>query len=362
MPGSIDKKQRNGKWRVRWRDHPRGKQHVRHFAKKGEAEKFLAGINVQQANGTYVPPSAGARSFRDYVEEWQASQVQLRPSTAAQLDTHLRLHILPTFGDMPLRAIERSHVRAWVKERDAHLAASTLTTVFRYLSSILKSAVADRIIPRNPCADVRLPKIDKARVRPLELAQVAALANGLNDRYRAMVWLGVGSGLRISEALGLVRDRIDMTAGTVTVDQQLVCVQGFDLYLGPPKTQASRRTVPLGKSTLATLEAHMDAYPPGDWGLVFTRADGKPIRRSVASRIVSEAAKKNNVPGTFHDLRHTYASLLIGAGESVKVVQARLGHASASETLDTYSHMWPADDQRTRDIIDRALGVATPSE
>jgi integrase len=62
-------------------------------------------------------------------------------------------------------------------------------------------------------------------------------------------------------------------------------------------------------------------------------------------------------PGTgFHSLRHYFASLLIRHGESVKTVQARLGHASAVETLDTYSHLWPDSDDRTREAIDSVLG------
>ena len=85
---------------------------------------------------------------------------------------------------------------------------------------------------------------------------------------------------------------------------------------------------------------------------------GKPITRSMFRHKWRAAAQTAGLPaGTgFHALRHYYASLLIRHGESVKTVQARLGHASAVETLDTYSHPWPDSDDRTRDAIDSVLG------
>ena len=96
---------------------------------------------------------------------------------------------------------------------------------------------------------------------------------------------------------------------------------------------------------------------PGPDGLAF-RLSGKPITRSVFGHKWRTAVKAAGLPvGTgFHALRHYYASLLIRHGESVKTVQSRLGHASAVETLDTYSHLWPDSDDRTRDAIDSVLG------
>jgi integrase len=92
--------------------------------------------------------------------------------------------------------------------------------------------------------------------------------------------------------------------------------------------------------------------------LVFTDDAGRPLRRTRFSGIWRPAAASAGLHGgaTFHDLRHYYASLLIRNGESVKVVQKRLGHKSAVETLDTYSHLWPDSEDRTREAVDRVLG------
>jgi integrase len=99
-------------------------------------------------------------------------------------------------------------------------------------------------------------------------------------------------------------------------------------------------------------------FPADTDGLVFTLS-AKPITRSVFGHNWRTAVKASGLPaGTgFHALRHYYASLLIRHGESVKTVQSRLGHASAVETLDTYSHLWPDSDDRTRDAIDSVLGA-----
>ena len=101
----------------------------------------------------------------------------------------------------------------------------------------------------------------------------------------------------------------------------------------------------------------MAAYPLGSDGLLFTNPQGGPLRRTRFSEVWRPAVKAAGAPnGTgFHALRHYYASLLIDGGESVKIVQARLGHATASETLDTYGHLWPDTDDRTRAAVDRGL-------
>ncbi len=134
------------------------------------------------------------------------------------------------------------------------------------------------------------------------------------------------------------------------------------LEFGPLKTKASYRTIPLPKVVVEALNTHLaDQHAAAD-GLVFT-LDGLPITRQTfghAWRPAAKAAELTEATGTgMHALRHYYASLLIRFGESVKTVQARLGHATAAETLDTYSHIWPDSDDRTRDAIDSVLGDQT---
>lgn len=383
----ADRKGKGNRWRVRWREDD-GRQRNKMFARKADAERHLAEVVSSMARGTYLDPGAGRVCFRDYAETWRTAQAH-RPTTAAQAETHLRRHAYPVLGDRPLGAVRRTEVQALVTRLAETLAPSTVRTVHSYVAAVFKAAVADRLIATSPCQRIALPKATPARVEPLSVDAVEALADAVPDRYRALLVLGAGTGLRQGEALGITVDRIDFLRRTLRVDRQLVLMAGAPPYLAPPKTPASVRTIPLPRVVVDALAAHLAAYPAQvrdieyragagapvveRVALVFTTESGTPIRRTrfsdrvwcpAVETVRTAAAEDESAPRlpvkapTFHDLRHFYASLLIRHGESVKTVQARLGHASAAETLDTYSHLWPDSDDRTREAVDTVLGAA----
>ena len=226
------------------------------------------------------------------------------------------------------------------------------------LSGILRSAVRDQRIVGTPCEGSSLPKAERRQVVPLAIAEVLALTEAMPDRYRALVTLSAGTGMRQGECLGLTVDRVDFLHRELRVNRQLVTPHEGAPGFGPPKTAASVRTIPLPQTVRLALAAHLEQFPSDE--LFFTTPDGQPIRRPVFSRTWRPAATRVGLSTdqTFHDLRHFYASLLLRHGELIKTVQARLGHASAAETLDTYSHLWPDSDDRTRTAIDEAFSAA----
>jgi integrase len=335
--------------------------------------------------GQYVDPKAGRTRFRDYAEQWRAAQVH-RPTTRAHVETMLRRHAYPTFGDRELASILPSEVQAWVA--GLLLSPATVGVVHGLVSSVLKAAVSDRRIASNPCAGTRLPKRTPHRVTPLPADVVERVRHAAPAPWRAAVVLASATGMRQGEVLGLTLDRVDFLRRTVTVDRQMITVAGVAPYLGPPKTAASHRTIPLPQVAVDALAEHVRLSRPRPgpvvWKtpertleavceLLFTDA-GEPWSRQNFGRAWRAATKAaSNCPrhrrakrvkdapcvcieADFHELRHFYASLLIRHGESVKTVQARLGHASAAETLDTYSHLWPDSDDRTREAVDTVLG------
>ena len=348
---------KGGRWRARYRA-PDGASRSKVFDRKVDAERFLVAIEHSKLTGGYVDPSAGRITLRSYAESWRGAQVQHRASTATQVESHLRNHVYPAFGDRPIASIRPSEVQAWVKERSEHLAPATLEVAYRYLVSIMRAAVDDRVITRNPCVRIKLPKIERAIVVPLTVDEVERLHDAMPARLRAAVTVAAGTGLRVSEILGLTVDRVDFLRRSLRVDRQLVMAPGQGPTFGPPKTAASVRTVPLPSVVGEALAAHIAAYPSGGHGLIFTSVAGQPLRRSTFWDTWRRAVEAAGMPVglRFHELRHFYASLLIRHGESVKVVQERLGHASAAETLDTYSHLWPDSEDRTRAAIDAVLG------
>jgi integrase len=344
-PSANDGK--GNRWRARYVDE-QGLEHARGFARKVDAQRWLDEVTAAVVTGQYVDPKAGQVTFRDYAERWRGMQVQ-RPSSRAHIETMLRRHAYPVLGDRPLSSILPSDIQAWVKGLE--LAPATIGVVHGVVSTIMKAAIRDRRVVANPCDGSKLPKVQRQQVVPLTTEQVAA-------QLQALVTLAAGTGMRQGECLGLTVDRVKFLERTVTVDRQLVTVPGQPTSLGPPKTQASNRTIPLPQIVVDALAAHLAAFPAESDGLLFTLS-GKPITRQTIGHKWRPAVVKAGLPaGTgFHALRHYYASLLIRHGESVKTVQARLGHASAVETLDTYSHLWPDSDDRTRDAVDSVLGV-----
>lgn len=332
------------------------------FVRKGDAVRHLAEVEHRKMTGGYVDPAAGKITFRSYAEQWRTAQVH-RPGTAQSVEQHLRRHVYPRLGRRPIAAIRPSEVQAMVTRLSASLAPSTVAVVYGRVAAVFRAAVHDRVITFSPCVDVRLPsKPPQQALKVLSTDQVMAIADAVPARYRALVLTGAGIGLRLGELAGLALDRIDFLRRHVKVDRQLVRSRvAGGVALAAPKTPASYRTVPLPASVGEVLAAHLTQWAPHpELGVVFTNERGAPVQERTYRGVWATARARAGLPewATPHDLRHYYASVLIRSGASVKVVQARLGHASAKTTLDTYAHIWPDDEDRTRAAIDTVLGGA----
>jgi integrase len=362
MASAQKKYDRDGRligWQARWRDPDTSAQRSKTFRLKRDAEKWGSRMETAKADGTYIDPAAGKVTFRTYAEGWRAVQVH-RPGTAEQVRANLTNHVYPVLGARPMASIRTSELQALVKGMSETLAPSTVEVVWSWVATVFKAAVADRVIPSTPCAGVKLPEVEHSRITVVSAETVAALTDAISPRYRAVVVLGAGSGVRISEALGLTVDRIDFLRRHVTIDRQLARAGGRAPTFAPVKDKKNRpRTIPVGQVVLDELAAHIAAYGTSDDGLVFTTAARAKVAHTTWGDAWSTAAKAAGLTTGegFHTLRHFYASALIASGASVKEVQERLGHTSATITLDTYGHLWPGDDERTRDAIDAALAA-----
>lgn len=248
-----------------------------------------------------------------------------------------------------------------MKALSAKLAPGSVEIVYRWVSTIFKAAVGDRLIASSPCMRIALPKRTDIEVIPLSVSEVESLVAAVPDRYRALIVFAAGMGLRQGECFGLSVDRVDFLRRTVRVDRQLISACGGVPEFGPPKSKAGFRTVPMPEVVGTTLAEHLARYRPGPAGLVFVNTICQPLRRNTAGDMWHRVADRAGLSkwATFHDLRHFYASLLIARGCSVKTVQKRLGHQSAMETLDTYGHLWPDSDDETRDAVDHVLAGLT---
>lgn len=341
-------KRPNGQWRARYRDEA-GKEHARHFAKKGEAQQWLNQVTAAVVRGDYVDPKAGRITLRAYAAQWEAVQVS-SDGTARIVDNALRLHLLPALGERPIASIRATEVQGFVKQLEAkRLSPGTVRGIYHVTSQVFAAAVDDRLLARTPCTRVRLPSLNEEPVVPPTVEAVTAMTSAVDARWRALVVTLAGSGLRIGEALGLEVGDVDFLRRTISVERQRL--QSGDI--GPLKSRRSRRVVPVGQVLIDELALHLRDYPTT--GTLWRDELGQPLRYRRWRSLWESTAKRAGVDFTSHDLRHFYASALIAGGASVKQVQERLGHASPVITLQTYSHLWPGDDDRTRDVMDKAL-------
>jgi integrase len=355
-------KRRGSSWQATYRG-PDGRERTKTFRLRVEAEGWVSDELSALRHGAWIDPKAGKITFSDFARSWQAAQVH-RPTTAAAIDSALRNHVFPVFEERPIASIRPSEVQAWVKGISGQIAPSTVKVVVQNFRSILNAAVRDQVIARSPCVGVKLPADDRPQVQPLETPEVFALIEALPDRYRGLAVLGVGAGLRSGEALGVSTDEVDFLRRSLSVRQQLVTLPTGETVVAPPKTSSSVRTIPLPDFVTSALAEHLASLPKGYSGLLFTMPDGRPISRNRFGDLWRSAVKTTGLRHgiRYHELRHYYASLLIRHGESVKTVQSRLGHASAVETLNTYAHLWPDSEDRTRTAIDEVLGSAARAE
>lgn len=351
----------NGRWRARYRDST-GREHARHFLREDDAQRWLDSLTAPRAIGRRAHELDDV-TFREYAEVWRSIRLH-RASSGAHVETMLRRHVYPTLGGRRLGTIVHSDIQTWVStlSTTAGLAASTVRVVHGIVSSVFLAAVRDRRLATNPCEGTRLPVRERRLVVPLRTEQVTRLRAEVPHELRALVTFTAGTGMRQGEVFGVTRDRLrlDGSDPVVIVDRQLRTLPGPATAFGPLKTSSSRRIIPLPRVVVTALGEHMRTYDRAEDGLVFTLA-GRPIVRSAFGHVwrpAARAAELSEVTGTgMHALRHYYASLLIRYGESARTVQARLGHASPSETLETYAHLWHDSDDRTRSAIDTELAL-----
>jgi integrase len=222
--------------------------------------------------GTWTDPTHGKMTFASWLEAWWETAADLRPSTTARDRSYFDSMVLPRFGTTPLAAIKQRDVQAWVADLRARgFAPATVVKAYQLLGRTMTAAVNADMIARSPCRAVRLPKVEREEMRFLTPADVARLAGVINPRYRALVLVAACGGLRIGELAGLRRRRVDLLRGTVDVAEIVVEVRG-QLYTGPPKTRAGRRTVGIPRAVVEELAAHMGTGRPGRCPRVHRRA------------------------------------------------------------------------------------------
>lgn len=319
---------------------------------KKDAQAYLNKVLRERDMGTYIEPAK--LSLDEYLAKWlaTAAKPRLRPRTFESYERLLRCHVRPTLGNRALSAITPMEIQALYNgmQEQKDLSARTVRYVHAVLRNALGQAVKWRFLQQNPTDNVDLPRQQREEMSPLSSEEVKHFLEACEeDRFGMVFRLLLTTGLRPGEALALRWSDVDLEAGRLHVQRSLVPGKGFE----EPKTARARRVVPLPPSVTKAVKQHKKAQTEArlqagenwqDLNLMFTGSEGQPVHyRNLVRRHFKPLLVKARLPENLrlYDLRHTHATLLLKEGVNPKIVSERLGHASITLTLDTYSHVLP---------------------
>lgn len=356
MAGNIAKRA-NGKWRARYRDEA-GKEHSRHFDRKIDAQQWLDQVTSAVVTGTYADPKAGRVTFAAFFGEWSARQVWAHGTVLAM---SLAARSVP-FAGKPMKQVRRSDVETWIKQMNAAgLAPGTIKTRYVNVRSVFRAAVKDRVIGSDPTDGVRLPRGRRAEVAmsiptPEQVGQLMAVAD---ERFQPFIALCAFAGLRLGEAAGVQLGDVDFLRRSLKVSRQVQRVNGGAIDVRAPK-YGSERVVYLADSLINVLAEHVTAHgTTGKDRWLFAGEGDDPPHQNTVGYWWRRTLRDAGLTGIkLHDLRHFYASGLIAAGCDVVTVQRSLGHAKATTTLNTYAHLWPTAEDRTRKAAESIMSAS----
>ncbi|PNG96570.1 tyrosine-type recombinase/integrase [Streptomyces malaysiensis] len=367
-------------WEVHWRDN--GKKRQTTCKTLQAAERELLRIEDELSAGRSTAHRTQRRTVAEVVEaSIAASAPSLKPKSTDGARSVARKHIAPAFGERRVTSLRAGDVERWVQKLARDLSSGTVRNIYNVLNKAMKYALRREWIANNPCTGVELPKAhgeivdDRQFLTPAQVAAVAEELAKKEPHYGLIVRMAAYTGLRAGELAALrIRD-INMLHRVVEVRRTVARRTGHGWVITAPKSKRSARDVPLTRSLAEELRVWISAHPyatdpdaplwPGsrntgkggevDWSRRFDIGNlGKryfrPIVRSgaLAPAGISTALR-------WHDLRHTYASIMAAAGRDVRLVSQWLGHESLTTTEKTYVHLFRVDHSSEMDAVEAFL-------
>jgi integrase len=371
----VEERADDGKRRRRWRSDPATGSA---FTSKKAAEAYIADLVSAMNAGNYVEPSR--ETLGSWLDSWlKIIKPTVKPSTWASYEKNMRLHVKPHLGSRELRRLnaadlDKLYSRLLTEGRADHAHGTGLSPrTVRYVATILGRALKDAtrkgLIPRSPAADADPPSAKVAASKSSDMHtwtgdQMSTFLAACHDhRYGPVFAFLAGTGCRRGEALGLRWRDVDLDENRASIVQSVAKVAG-KVLIGDTKSSSGRR-VALDAELVAMLREHRTTQLERrlllgtgwrDHDLVFAGPIGEPIYPETVSRSFKELVDRLGLPAIrLHDLRHTWATIALGAGIHPKVVQERLGHANVSITLNIYSHVAPTLHDDAADTVARLM-------
>jgi integrase len=359
-------KRRDGRWcaalNLGWKNGQRHRKSFYGATRDAVQQQLTAALRSHQLGFNVAPER---QTVGEFLQRWLTDCVapSTRPRTLDSYSDTVRLHLIPTIGKVPLGKLTPQHVQAMMNGKLADFSPRSVQYTHSVLSRALNRAVKWDLVPRNVCTLVSPPRVPRHQVEPLSPDDARCLLDAVKDtQHEALYSVAMALGLRKGEALGLRWQDVDLDAATLSVCHQLQARRGK--HLTEPKSDRSRRTLPLPEFAVKALRAHRARQLQArliagsgwqDTGHVFTTSIGTPMDGSRVSKLFRQALAKAGLPHKrFHDLRHTAASLLLTQGVHPRVVMETLGHSQIGVTMNTYSHVMPV---LQRDAADKMNAI-----
>lgn len=320
----------------------RHRQTLKKGITKKKAKEKLREIEDQLSKGLFIPETKIV-TFKKVAEDWLIhKKPNLRASTWSVYEGHTKNHF-GDFENLKINRITTVQIEKFITDRQSQgMNILTLRKILVTLGQIMRYAARHRYISINPFTDAERPRGSQADngkkpIRILNPDEISDLLEATESfKYRTLFRLAIMSGARQGELLGLKWIDVDWENNQIHIQRTFNNQAWYKT-----KTKASNRKIDLGPSMMAELKKWRLACPPNRLNLIFPNEAGGPINHNnLIFRYFEPALTKAKLGKVrFHDLRHTYASLLIEQGENIKYIQSQLGHSSPTVTLNVYAHL-----------------------
>lgn len=358
-------RQRDGRWTGLYRDGQGRQRSAGTYGTKASALRAARASEAVEATGRdarqvldgpellSMSAKKGKLTVAGYAPTWLAGH-RLEPTSRATYACML-LHIVRELGDVTLADLDAPRVRTFIRGLEAtRLSSSTVGLVMTTLRTMCETAVADRLMDRDPTSGIKVAGLHAREMRILSPAEYRKLLDVIRPHYRLLVEMAVASGMRWGELMGLQAPDVIRRGGgyVVKIRRVMIEVSGHTSIRPYGKTPGATREVTisrdLGEALIESAKADPDQF-------VFCAEQGGVLHRSNFRRVWGKALDRAGLQGVrVHDLRHTSASWLLDNGAKLVEVRDRLGHSSIAVT-SRYLHAVPGDRDSCLDALGRAM-------
>ncbi len=340
-------------WYAYWRDQS-GKQRSKAIgSRKKDAEAYLDTVQAKVHAGTYR--HIEDVTFAAFAEQWlrDYAAISVKASTLATYTGRVNGSLMQAFGDRKLSTIGTADIQRFLsKQSGAGLSPATLRAYLVLMHNMFEHAVRWDYLAQNPTIGIKPPRLPHREMDFLTPDEVRAFLLAAEPQHYALLATAVMTGMRQGELLALQWDDLNWHAGTIRVRRSL-----FRGEFVSPKSERSIRNIGMSNRLAAILLEHKMQAPYSPFDLVFPSSDGTPLDcANLRNRVFEPTLRRAGLRRIrFHDLRHTFASILIHQGENPKYVQSQLGHSSIKTTVDRYGHLMPESHRGASERLDGTL-------